>query len=178
VQLLHFAVLHFTLKLALNSSALYREPIDIFSTLVHEMCHLWQWEFGHYSRSGYHNKEWAKKMIEIGLMPSDTGKVGGKKTGQHMTHFIIKNGAYELAFLEMPKDFILPFTSLEGDIMKSLIEGVDAPTSPKLKGKSVKSIPAKVNSKTKFSCPCGENAWGKPTLNLRCQKCGGDFFTA
>jgi hypothetical protein len=32
-------------------------------------------------RRNYHNKEWAAKMIALGLMPSSTGMVGGKITG-------------------------------------------------------------------------------------------------
>jgi hypothetical protein len=43
------------------------------------MAHLWQWEFGSPYKNGYHNTEWAGKMIEIGLMPSDTGLPNGKK---------------------------------------------------------------------------------------------------
>lgn len=44
-------------------------------TIVHEMVHLWQYEFGKPSHRTYHNKE-ADKMA-IGLMPSNTD-LGGK----------------------------------------------------------------------------------------------------
>jgi hypothetical protein len=71
------------------------------STLVHEMCHSWQQHFGKPSRTGYHNRQWAAKMIEVGLMPSDTGAEGGKPTGQHMTHYIIDGGAFECAADEL-----------------------------------------------------------------------------
>ncbi len=70
-----------THEISLTPTTLFREPIEVFSTLVHEQVHLWQWEFGRPSRSGYHNKEWARKMEEVGLMPSDTGKADGKKNG-------------------------------------------------------------------------------------------------
>ena len=43
-------------------------------------------------RTGYHNREWASKMLEVGLVPSDTGQPGGKQTGQHMTHYIDPKG--------------------------------------------------------------------------------------
>ena len=70
-------------EIALNPSAMRgRSAVGIFATLVHEMCHLWQEEFGkHVPDGNYHNKEWAAKMEEIGLIPSDTGQEGGKKTG-------------------------------------------------------------------------------------------------
>jgi len=45
--------------------------------------------------------------------PSDTGAPGGKRIGQHMTHYIIKGGECEQAFNVMPQEYTLPFTSLE-----------------------------------------------------------------
>ena len=48
------------------------------------MVHLWQHHRGTPGRGRYHNQEWAEKMIEIGLMPTDTGKPGGRITGDHM----------------------------------------------------------------------------------------------
>ena len=65
-----------------------RTPCEIMSTLVHEMVHLEQAHFGSPSRNGYHNKEWAGLMERVGLMPSDTGAPGGKRTGQRMTHYV------------------------------------------------------------------------------------------
>ena len=77
-----------THEISLTPTTLYRTPKEIFSTLVHEMCHLQQWDFGNPSRNGYHNKEWAAMMKAVGLIPSHNGKVGGKETGQRMTHYI------------------------------------------------------------------------------------------
>jgi hypothetical protein len=45
----------------------------ILSTLVHEMVHVWQETYGNPSRRGYHNRQWAEKMREVGLQPSSTG---------------------------------------------------------------------------------------------------------
>ncbi len=164
-----------THEISLTPTTLSRTPIEVFSALVHEMAHLWQWDFGKPSRSGYHNREWANKMIEIGLMPSDTGKVGGKQTGQSVTHFIIKGGAYEKAFKTMPEKYTLPFTSLEGDMMKSLRGSLTSGKVGKLSGKST---PTKGRSKTKYSCPsCKVNVWGKPNLNLICKDCQQEFKT-
>ena len=42
----------------------------ILSTLVHEMCHVWQQTFGKAPRKGYHDRQWAGKMRESDLQPS------------------------------------------------------------------------------------------------------------
>ena len=34
-------------------------------------------------------------MEAIGLMPSHSGKPGGKRTGQQMTHYILDGGSYD-----------------------------------------------------------------------------------
>jgi hypothetical protein len=48
-------------------------------------------------RRNYHNKEWAVKMREVGLIPTDTGQPGGKDTGQKVTHVIEPGGRFEQA---------------------------------------------------------------------------------
>lgn len=162
-------------EISLTPSTLYRTPIEIFSTLVHEMVHLWQFEFGSPSRSGYHNKEWARKMEAVGLIPSNTGKEGGKKTGQSMTHYIEREGLYEVAFNKMPQEYILPFTSWDGEVIKLLSalgngEG-STPTPP-----NKKRLVPKSKNKVKYSCSCLNNVWGKPNLNIRCEDCGELFI--
>ena len=161
-------------EISLTPTTFYREPKLVFSTLVHEMVHLWQWEFGSPSRNGYHNKEWANKMEAIGLIPSATGKPEGKKTGQQMTHYIGEGGRYEKAFNRMPKKHLLPFTSLEGDIMKALIEGGAATVNSISPKKSKLRPPSR--KKTKYTCSnCKSNVWGKPNLNIQCLDCGVAF---
>lgn len=143
--------------------------IDICQTLVHEMAHLWQYEFGKPSRSGYHNKEWAKKMRQVGLMPSHTGQEGGKQTGQNMSDYPIKNGRFEKAFHQMPKDLLFPFKSAEllrqlAPLSDTAIGMTDTLPLPGPKPKS--------RNRTKYSCPsCKTNVWGKPELELICKAC-------
>ncbi|EPZ1174197.1 SprT-like domain-containing protein, partial [Escherichia coli] len=78
---------------------------DTLSTLVHEMVHVWQ----HYTpgikkcRGGYHDRVWGEKMEQIGLMPSNTGLPGGRKTGQQMTHYIIRGGRFQTAVYDLLK---------------------------------------------------------------------------
>ena len=70
-------------EISINPQALRSlPPVEVASTLVHEMVHLWQHEHGEPSRTGYHNHEWGRKMESVGLVPSDTGKPGGKRSGR------------------------------------------------------------------------------------------------
>lgn len=78
--------------------------IEVFQTLVHEMVHAWQFHFGLPSEGHYHNKEWAQKMMDIGLMPSDTGEPGGAIVGRNMSDFIMKQGAFMQAANELLDD--------------------------------------------------------------------------
>jgi hypothetical protein len=90
-------------EIAINPEYFEDYPlIEIFQTLCHEMTHLWQSHFGCPSRRGYHNKEWARKMKEIGLMPSSTGLPGGDQTGEHMLDYVILDGP----FIKVSQDLI------------------------------------------------------------------------
>lgn len=85
----------FTHELALNPEYFGVKPlVEVLQTIVHEMCHLWQMQYGTPSAKTYHNREWAEKMESIGLMPSSTGRVGGKKTGQNMGDYPISGGLF------------------------------------------------------------------------------------
>ena len=82
-------------EIALNPTYFAVQTIEnTLSTLVHEMVHLWQFHNATPSRTGYHNKEWAKRMEVIGLMPSHTGRAGGRKVGQQMDHYVIAGGPF------------------------------------------------------------------------------------
>nr|DAJ12277.1 MAG TPA: SprT-like family [Bacteriophage sp.] len=67
-------------EIALNPDYIFhsgRTERDVYSTLVHEMCHLWQEYDGSAPRRCYHNKDFAEKMERVGLITSNTGEVGG-----------------------------------------------------------------------------------------------------
>src|SRR5215211_8110056 len=82
-------------ELALNPDNFTgRTDEQILSTLAHEMAHVWQQTHGKAPRKGYHDRQWAGKMREIGLQPSSTGEEGGKETGQSISHYIIPGGRY------------------------------------------------------------------------------------
>jgi predicted SprT family Zn-dependent metalloprotease len=125
---------------------------EILSTLVHEMAHNWQLVHGTPSRSGYHDKQWASKMKEIGLYPSNTEKPGGKEVGQKMSHYIVQGGAYAKCYAKLAATgFKLNWQS----------------QSPLAKAPTAKSA-----SKTKYTCEsCDLNAWAKPNVLLICGEC-------
>ncbi len=140
-------------EISLNPAYLkHRDQRAVVSTLVHEMAHHWQQEFGQPSRRGYHNEQWAAKMEEIGLMPSSTASPGGSRVGYKVSHYILEGGAFATAYAAMPQHYLLPWLCWEGQGAR-----VKKPRQP---------------SKVKFTCEaCGCNAWGKPNLRLVCGDC-------
>jgi len=123
----------------------------ILSTLAHEMANVWQQTHGKAPRRGYHDRQWAGKMREIGLQPTSIGEEGGKETGQSVTHYIIPEGRYAKAYAKLAdSSFQLHWQSIPANEQ----------------GKAKKS------SKMKFTCPgCGLNAWAKPDALLICGEC-------
>lgn len=184
-----------THELALNPSYFgSHKIIEIFQTLVHEQCHLWQLQFGKPSRRSYHNQEWSDKMESIGLMPSSTGSPGGKRTGQRMSDYPISDGK----FLDVAKrlikngisitwfdryaattepsqirdsDFQAP-NNVELELLyttvSQLVKNTDSKEQPLL-------IAAKTPTRIKYTCPCNNNVWGKPDLILVCGSCSKSF---
>lgn len=82
------------------------------STLVHEMVHCWQQFYGLPGKGAYHNAQWAKKMEELGLMPSSTGEPGGARRGVCVSHYVLEGGAFERAFKAMPEEIWLALVPL------------------------------------------------------------------
>lgn len=82
-------------EIALNPSYFAIVPlVETFATLVHEMVHLWQHVHGNPGRGRYHNDEWANKMEAIGLMPSSTGRPGGRRVGDRMADYPLADGRF------------------------------------------------------------------------------------
>ena len=134
-------------EISMNPHGFHIDDNEFFiSILVHEMCHLWIFDnLEKPPRAGYHCKNWGKKMKEVGLCPSNTGDIGGKETGQQMSHYIVDFGPFQEAFDKMDKDLLLPFKRYE---------------TPKQTRKK---------SKVKYTCPiCNTNVWGKPEIKIKC----------
>jgi len=135
-------------EIALNPDHfISRDPAQIYSTLVHEMCHQYQHIFGKPSRTGYHNKEFAAIMASVGLVVTDTGLPGGKQTGQRMSHYIAEGGLFETLIAKWQETHISDWGSIP-------ITANERSGTP---------------SKVKFTCPeCEQNAWAKPGARLYC----------
>lgn len=149
-------------EVALNPTFLAtREDRDSLSTLVHEQVHVWRHYLAPPCRrgvrrtTGYHDRVWADRMVEAGLMPSDTGRPGGKRTGSRMSHFIIDGGAFDRACAAL---LATGFRINWHDHVK--------PEVPAAEPGAAKT------DRIKFSCPsCGLNAWAKPTAQITCTDC-------
>ena len=177
----------FTDEIALNPQYFRSEGRDdkkVISTLVHEMVHLWQHHFGKPGRGRYHNKEWAGKMVDIGLIPSSTGHKGGKNTGDRVTHYIEPGGHFEVEFnallltefllewIELPVDYLMFATTAEEDKIKTTSGLVESLENDENGGEKVKwEMPDKSN-RFKYTCmECGLNAWARPDAFFICGKC-------
>jgi hypothetical protein len=96
-------------EISLNSAYFgISSPMCVLSTLVHEMVHQWQHDFGKVGKSTVHNREWADRMLALGLCPSDSGLPGGRMTGRRMDHYVINGGPFHIACEELlATDFAL-----------------------------------------------------------------------
>ncbi len=160
-------------------------PEEIMQTLVHEMAHLWQFHFGTPGRGKYHNIEWANKMEGIGLMPSSTGKEGGKRTGDRMGDYIIEGSLFdEVCKNLLTNDFKISWAD-KFPAREKIQQAIDNGTIDEIEeeltswgievtedGEILIDYPETKNTREKYSCPkCAINVWGKPELNLVCGDC-------
>ena len=159
-------------------------PEETMQTLVHEMCHLWQFRFGKPGRRGYHNKEWGNKMEYVGLMPSSTGKQGGKKTGDKVADYIIKGGRFENVCNELFSSGFKITWSDKYPARNKIIEAINNGTISEMQeqlsewgveitesGEIILENQTK-QTRNKYICPsCEIQVWGKPNLNISCCDC-------
>lgn len=162
------------------------------STLVHEMCHLDCFMQGLHGRGGYHNKAWARIMESKGLIPSTTGKPGGKQTGDAVTHYIDPTGLFKKYTNELlGEKFVISWYDRfysgtlnieefkkqnvrllnetghafqDDQRIKAIIESGNGEMVMKIQK------PSKSGMKYKYSCDCS-SVWGKDGLSFTCNKC-------
>jgi hypothetical protein len=137
------------------------------STLVHEMCHLCRHVHGGPNRKrgkgarGYHDAPWADIMESVGLMPSDTGEPGGRRTGFQMTHYIIEGGPFDRACRELLGN------GYSIDWRDALIKPPPVPTVV-----AVAAAPAPSGGRTRFKCPkCQVFVEARKSARLACLDC-------
>jgi hypothetical protein len=162
--------------------------LELLQTLVHEQVHQWQFQCGKPSLRTYHNREWADKMLAIGLIPSDTGRPGGRMTGQKMADYPDEGGAFLGVARELLAEKTLVRWYKEGVAIRRAQEYAATPAAelppvvaalaasmPTSAGDDAGKVPAKpaaAPSKVSYQCPeCRARAWGKPGLSLICGKC-------
>jgi hypothetical protein len=162
-------------EISLNPSHLgMRTARETAATLAHEMCHHWQRTFGRERdggkrgpRTGYHDREWAEKMVSVGLQPIDPKTGEDKMSAPALTHRIVEGGPFARVFETMPAEALLPWSCVELTARPSSRKG-GARGEGEGEGEGGEG-PAKSRNKVKLTCPsCGANAWGKPGLRLLC----------
>ena len=87
-------------------------------------------------------------METLGLIPSDTGRPGGKRTGQSMGHYVSDGGPFEQAAKALlGAGWAVPYVAV--------------PERPR------------TGSKLKYTCAgCGINVCGRADLAVDCANCG------
>jgi len=130
----------------------FDDRLELLQTLAHEMCHLWEYQQpGYNSNNNRHTKLWADKMESIGLMPSSTGKIGGKRTGSKVLDYIIDYS---------------PFAMEAQSILDNNRE------IAYLLGKLIKAKESRINKTYKYVCPlCKCTLRGKSGLDIICGVC-------
>lgn len=177
-------------ELALNPTFFAVVPlVEIMQTLVHEMTHLWQQHNGKPGRGRYHNKQWGNKLESIGLMPSSTGHPGGQRTGDSMADYAIEDGLFLKACRELLTNdfkitwydrFATPKAIQAGQ--NSFVLTLDLPEAgtsiaahEEIKMSDEPISTDNKSNRSKYTCSCEINVWGKPKLNIRCDDCGDVF---
>lgn len=178
--------------------------IEVLQTLVHEMVHCWQHCYGSPSRGCYHNKEWAYKMVEIGLQPSSTGLPGGAIIGQQMSDYPIEKGLFiKMCYaLVNEKAFNIPWIDRRSTPKSEVLENAASQFSnfeepynevqfadqqaAELMTMNFSEImpentfmpytPQTARVKQTYQCPdCFNKVWGKPDLDIICGDCDVRF---
>lgn len=113
------------------------------------------------------NRQWAAKMEAVGLMPSSTGRAGGKRTGEKMSDYPIEGGDFLSAFNQLLTDkrFLISWfdrfpahqtaaeiqTLLSDEQLNHLEEiGIQLQKEDDVKP-----------TRYKYRCQCGCHVWGK-----------------
>ena len=138
-------------EINLNPLDLEKETIQWHANFVYYMVHLWQYEFGKPPKeAGYHNKEFVKKMEEIGFIVESIGKPGGKKTGRKISWLTELVGLFYRTYNKIPQKEpeFRPLPDLES------------------------TENARESKHETYQCPsCGNKVWGKHYKIWVCFEC-------
>jgi len=179
-------------EIAMNPTFFAVVPlVEIMQKLAHSMCHVWQHNHGQPGRGPYHNVQWADKMESIGLMPSSTGEPGGARTGDSVKEYAVKGGMFLEACEELiTQEFTISWYDLfapESPISSTQhhVSSLDLPDAAlAIAADDLDMIsnheqePENKPSggkRSKYTCHCDINVWGKSGLNIICGNCDNEF---
>ena len=176
-------------EIAINPAYFGVLPLtEILQTMVHEMVHAWQAHFGKPGRRRYHNAEWAKKMENVGLMPSSTGRPGGARTGERVADYVMEGGLFQLVTEELlstgfqvswidryppvslPEVPVFPHQLLLLPDESAHNEFFPEASQPAAYVEMLVA-PSKLNrsNRVRYRCPhCNTQVWGRPRLRILC----------
>jgi hypothetical protein len=145
-------------EIALNPEHMTDGVMELFSWLLRGMVHLWQQHYGKPGRPGYHNKQWAEMMRELGLIPK--GDESGKPTGDKVGHCIEPGGRFAHT-VETLLVGGLEFTWSEVPAHRSTACGGNE-TGEGASGAT------RSGKRVRYACGYGHLAWARPGANLVC----------
>jgi hypothetical protein len=141
----------------------------------------------------FHNTQWADKMESIGLMPSSTGRPGGKRTGDCMADYAIQGGRFLQAVQQLIEkhDFAIawydrmppsrphamppPLATVDGVALPARATQVPANNGLVTVERPLQAARNSSN-RVKYHCAgCKTNLWGKPGLSINCNACDLKF---
>jgi hypothetical protein len=146
---------------------------ESMKNLVLQMTFCWQKHFGTPGRRRYANKNYSDKLISIGLMPSHTGRPGGRTTGEKLDAYSIEGGLFEAACNKLlTRSFALSWLDRFPVSVKELarvMHQLPEETRLALTEEEVSTLDIQVVSKdapaagqTRYFCPlCHAKVWGK-----------------
>ena len=134
--------------------------VEVFGTLVHEMCHVAEYHYKEKKPSStrnYHSKVWQDLMTSCFLI----GQVN--KTRTSGSTVIPEDGKFKAVVNEYLQSY----------------EWLTVKSSDAIKVDPAKVKKAKAKNKVKYTCAsCGSNVWGKPNLSILCSPCGEAYECA
>jgi hypothetical protein len=180
-------------ELGLHPGYFTIQPIEsAMSTLVHEMAHVWQHQHGKPTRSNPHNRQWADKMVAVGLQPSNTGLPDGRETGHAMSDYIIPSGPFIHSCRQLTAEgFQLPWLDRHlpqaPERVRQYQEALaDAGVKMEFSASPLETLPQEINGKPvvflpkprtgqrriRYECSgCATRAWAEGYADILCGTC-------
>ena len=153
------------------------------STLLHEMCHHWEFTCAAQSdnkipKDNYHGKTFSAKMESLGLYTTNDGTKDGARIGRTITHLVMTQenglgeGAYSQIYDMIPESILWPWMGMSNESAGGVIK--PTPAAPLHRSRN----------KVKYECPnirvmsaqgdraCDTTVWSKPDRQgqLACMK--------